>query len=220
MTTSVMKRLAEVDQGMISDCMIRLGLDGWMDGLHAVGEAKSFAGRARTMLVGPRRGVESLARSKYAVVASLDPGEVLVLGGFATKENQMGDNVARFAQMHGVAAIVCDAPVRDHAGMAALTMPVFCVGRSARMPLTTDIVALDVPIVCGGAQVRAGDVVIGSNDGVLVLPKSRLDEVIYQLEDMEEIERNLQAAILAGRSLREIEDLAGRKKKLRAPAVA
>ncbi len=220
MTTSKMKRLAEVDQGMISDCMMRLGLDGWMDGLHAVGEAKPFAGRARTMLIGPRRGVESLPKSKYAVVASLDPGDVLVLGGFPTKENQMGDNVARFAQMHGVAAIVCDAPVRDYAGISALSMPVFSSGRSARMPVTTDIVALDVPIVCGGAQVRVGDVIVGSNDGVLVLPKSRIDEVLFQLDDLEEIERTLQAAILSGLSLREIEELAGRKKKLRAPVVA
>jgi 4-hydroxy-4-methyl-2-oxoglutarate aldolase len=220
MTTFKMQRLAEVDQGMISDCMIRLGLDGWMDGLHAVGEPKPFVGRARTMLIGPRRGVETLPKSKYAAVASLDPGDVLVLGGFPTNENQMGDNVARFAQMHGVAAIVCDAPVRDYAGISALAMPVFSSGRSARMPVTTETVALDVPIVCGGAQVRVGDVIVGSNDGVLVLPKSRIDEVLYQLDDLEEIERTLQAAILAGRSLREIEELAGRKKKLRAPVVA
>jgi 4-hydroxy-4-methyl-2-oxoglutarate aldolase len=198
---SSMKRLAEVDQGMISDCMIRLGLDGWMDGLHAVGEAKSFAGRARTLLIGPHRGVEALQVSKYTIVAGLNPGDVLVVGGFPTKENQMGDNVARFAQMRGLAAIVCDAPVRDYAGMVALSMPVFCAGRSARMPVTTDLVALDAPIVCGGAQVRAGDVIVGSNDGLLVLPKSRIDQVLYQLEDLEEIERTLQAAIVGGRSL-------------------
>ena len=220
MAMSSMKRLAEVDQGMISDCMIRLGLDGWMDGLHAAGEAKSFAGPARTLLIGPRRGVEALQVSKYAIVAGLNPGDVLVVGGFPTKENQMGDNVARFAEMHGVAAIVCDAPVRDYAGMAALSMPVFCAGRSARMPLTTDLVAFDAPIVCGGAQVRAGDVIVGSNDGLLVLPKSRIDQVLYQLEDLEEIERTLQAAILGGRPLEEIESVAGRKKKVRAPAVA
>lgn len=220
MAISTMKRLAEIDQGMISDCMIRLGFDGWMDGLHAVGEAKSFAGVARTVQIGPRRGVEALPISKYAIVAGLNPGDVLVVGGYPTKENQMGDNVARFAQMHGVAAIVCDAPVRDHAGMAELDMPVFCSGRSARMPLTTDLIALDAPIVCGGAQVRPGDVIVGSNDGLLVLPKSRIDEVLYQLDDLEEIERTLQAAIIGGRPLEEIERLAGKKKKVRARALA
>jgi regulator of RNase E activity RraA len=219
MTTSPMKRLAEVDQGMISDCMIRLGLDGWMDGLHAVRNA-SFAGPARTVLIAPRRGIEALALSKYAIVASLRPGEVLVLAGVDTPENQLGDNVARYAEMQGVAAIVCDAPVRDHAGMAELDIPIFCKGRSARMPVTTEIVAVDVPVNCGGAQVRPGDIVVGSNDGVLVLPGSRIDDILYQLEDMEEIERTLQAAIRNGRPLKEIEALAGRKKKLRAAEAA
>jgi hypothetical protein len=59
--------------------------------------------------------------SKYAIAAGLNPG-MLVVGGFPTKENQMGDNVARFPQ---IAAIVCDAPVRDYAGMVALSVPVF-----------------------------------------------------------------------------------------------
>ena len=79
---------------------------------------------------------------------------------------------------------------------------------------------VDVPIVCGGAQVRVGDMVVGSDDGVLVLPASRVDEVLYQLEELEEIERTLQAAIVGGRPLREIEGLPGRTKKLRAQAVA
>lgn len=219
MTTAAMKRLAEVDQGMISDCMIRLGLDGWMNGLHAVAKA-SFAGPARTVVIAPRRGIEALPMSKYAIVASLQKGDVLVFAGVDTPENQLGDNVARYAEMQGVAAIVCDAPVRDHAGMAELSIPIFCKGRSARMPISTEIVAVDVPVNCGGAQVRPGDIVVGSHDGVLVLPKSRVDELLYQLEDMEEIEQTLQAAIRNGRPLKEIEALAGKKKKLRSAAAA
>ncbi len=103
--------------------------------------------------------------------------------------------------------------------MAELSIPVFCKGRSARMPISTEIVAVDVPVNCGGAQVRPGDVVVGSHDGVLVL-KSRVDEILYQLEDMEEIEQTLQAAIRNGRPLKEIEALAGKKKKLRSAAAA
>jgi regulator of RNase E activity RraA len=104
--------------------------------------------------------------------------------------------------------------------MAELDIPIFCKGRSARMPVTTEIVAVDVPVNCGGAQVRPGDIVVGSNDGVLVLPGSRIDDILYQLEDMEEIERTLQAAIRNGRPLKEIEALAGRKKKLRSAEAA
>jgi 4-hydroxy-4-methyl-2-oxoglutarate aldolase len=215
---SVFTRLADVDQGVISDAMVRLGLDGWMDGLHAVGKAVSFAGPARTVLLAPRRGTETLAMSKYALVASLNPGDVLVVGGVQTEENQMGDNVARYGQMRGLKAIVCDAPVRDYVGMGSLDIPVFSNGRSARMPVTTDIVALDVPIVCGGAQVRPNDVIVGSADGVLVLPSSKIDSLLYQIDDLEAIEAALQKAIHDDRPLAEIEQIAGKKKKLRQAA--
>jgi 4-hydroxy-4-methyl-2-oxoglutarate aldolase len=156
--------------------------------------------------------------SKYAIVASLKPGDVLVVGGVSTEENQMGDNVARYGQMQGIAAIVCDAPVRDYVGMGTLDIPIFSRGRSARMPVTTDIVAFDVPIVCAGAQVRPQDVLVGSADGVLVLPKSKIDDLLLQIDDLDEIESELQQAIRDGKPLSEIERLAGRKKKLSAAA--
>jgi 4-hydroxy-4-methyl-2-oxoglutarate aldolase len=216
MTNSgVFKRLADVDQGMISDCMLRLGLDGWMDGLHAVGSQASFAGPARTLLVGPKRGIEALPRTKYAIVASLEKGEVLVFGGVDTKENQMGDNIANWAHHNGVAAIVLDAPIRDSAAMAEIDMPIFSRGRTARMPVATETIAFDVPIVCAGAQVRPGDIVVGSQDGLLVIPRARLDDVLFQLEDMEKVEQALQAVIRKGGPLSDIEKFLSAKKKLR-----
>lgn len=212
---SAMARLAGIDQGMISDCMLRLHLDGWMDGLHAAGTRVSFAGPARTLLIGPRRGTGALPMTKYAIMETMRPGEVLVIGGYPTEENQMGDNVARFGQMRGIAAIVCDAAVRDYEGMGALDIPVFCRGRTARMPVTTDIVAMDVPIVCAGTQVRPRDIVVGAADGVLALPEASLDDVLFQLDDIEQIEGRLQAAIRDGRPLAEVERLAAGKKTLR-----
>ena len=183
-----------------------------MDGMHAAGERVSFAGPARTLLIGPRRGTGALPMTKYAIMAAMCPGEVLIIGGYKTEENQMGDNVARFGQMRGIAAIVCDAAVRDYDGMGTLDIPVFCRGRTAKMSVTTDIIAMDVPIVCGGAQVRPGDIVVGASDGALVLPEAFLGDVLFQLDDVEQIEGKLQTAIRDGRPLAEIERLAAGKK--------
>lgn len=212
---AIFQRLAAADQGSISDCMLRLGLDGWMDGLQAMGKRAAFAGRARTLLLAPKRGVEALPTSKYAILSSLDKGDVLVIGGVDTKENQIGDNVASWGHKQGIAAIVLDAPVRDAVGMALVDMPVFSRGKTARLPLTTETVAFDVPIVCGGAQVRPGDVVVGGDDGVLVIPQARLDDLLFQLEDMERIEEALQEAIRKGGPLADVERLAKAKKTLR-----
>lgn len=212
------ERLRRAGAGVVSDAMMRLGLHGWMDGLHPVGGGTRIAvGRARTLLFGPKRGEGAWPRTMYATIAALSPGEILVFGAGGTKENLMGDNMAGFAARHGLAAMVTDSPVRDSAGIAALPMPVYAAGAAVRLPLNIEPVALDVPLACGGAQVRPGDVVVASEDGVLVLPAAQLDAVLYQVEDLIGIEAALQRAIATDAPLAAIEALVKRKKVPRPP---
>ena len=213
---AALERLRSVEAGMISDCMMRLGLAGWMDGVRPVQPGlRRAVGPARTLLFGPKRGEGQWTTSMYRTIASLSPGDVLVFASGGTVENLMGDNMATFAQMHGLAACVTDSTVRDSAGMGELAMPVYARGTAVRLPLNMEPVALDVPVFCGGAQVRPGDAVVGCEDGVLVLPESRIDDVLYQLDDVEVCERDLGSAIMRGASLEEIEAVLKRKKSLR-----
>jgi 4-hydroxy-4-methyl-2-oxoglutarate aldolase len=212
-----LERLRSVESGMISDCMMRLGLSGWMDGLRPVraGECRAV-GRARTLLYGPKRGDGAWSKSMYATIASLQPDDVLVMASGSMNENLMGDNMATMAQMQGLAAVVTDSPVRDTAGIGKLSMPVFSRGPAVRLPLNFEPVALDVPVTCGGAQVRPGDAIVGNEDGVLVVPAGRLRDVLYQLEDVEKVEGELVSAIASRASLEKIESILKRKKALRA----
>lgn len=213
---AALDRLRSVEAGMISDCMMRLGLAGWMDGVRPVQAGlRRAVGPARTLLFGPKRGEGQWTRSMYRTIGSLSPGEVLVFATGGTSENLMGDNIATFAQLHGLAAVVTDSPVRDSAGMGELAMPVYARGLAVRLPLNMEPVALDVPVFCGGAQVRPGDAIIGCEDGVMVVPESRVNDVIYQLEDVEVCERDLANAIKSRASLEEIEAVLKRKKALR-----
>jgi len=92
---SALDRLGNVDAGMISDCMMRLGLAGWMDGVRPIQSGhRRAAGRARTLLFGPKRGEGQWSRSMYRTIASLQPGEILVMASGGTLENLMGDNIA------------------------------------------------------------------------------------------------------------------------------
>jgi regulator of RNase E activity RraA len=84
-----------------------------------------------------------------------------------------------------------------------------------RLPLNIEPVALDVPVFCGGAQVRPGDAVVGCEDGVLVVPAPRVDDVLYQLDEVEVCERQLGEAIRGRAPLEEIEAIVKRKKSLR-----
>jgi regulator of RNase E activity RraA len=213
---AALDRLKSVEAGMISDCMMRLGLSGWMDGVRPVQAGlRRAVGPARTLLFGPKRGEGAWTTSMYRTIASLSPGDVLVFASGGTVENLMGDNMATWAQMQGLAACVTDSTVRDSAGMSDLAMPVYSRGTAVRLPLNMEPIALDVPVFCGGAQVRPGDAVVGCEDGVLVLPASRVDDVLYQLEDVEACERDLSNAIKRRASLEEIEAVLKRKKALR-----
>src|SRR5689334_7741135 len=92
---AALDRLRGVEAGMISDCMMRLGLSGWMDGVRPVQPGMRRAvGTARTLLFGPRRGEGQWTQSMYRTIASLSPGDVLVFATGGTVENLMGDNIA------------------------------------------------------------------------------------------------------------------------------
>lgn len=213
---SILDRIRNAEAGSISDCMMRLGLSGWMDGVRPMQSGnRRAAGPARTLLFGPRRGEGQWSRSMYRTISSLQPGDVLVMASGGTSENLMGDNIATHAQLHGLAAVVTDSTVRDIAGIGELTLSVYARGAAVRLPLNMEPVALDVPVLCGGAQVRPGDIVIGCEDGVLVVPESRVPDVLYQLEDVEICERDLQQAIKSRASLDDIEAVLKRKKALR-----
>lgn len=213
---SAIARLKAVESGIVSDAMMRLGICGWMDELYPIGGGPRRAvGRARTLLFGPKRGEGSWGKTMYATIASLEPGDVLVFGTGGTRQNLMGDNIAAFASLHGLAAIVTDSPVRDTLGIGEVAMPVYARGGAVRLPLEMEPVALDVPVICAGAQVRPGDVIVACEDGVIALPQARVEDVIYQVEDIEPIEAKVQAAIAARAPLSEIESLIKRKKQRR-----
>ena len=115
----------------------------------------------------------------HAVMAALQPGEVLVL---AMPEPApvalLGDLLATQAQVRGAAAVLVDAAVRDSEELAAMGIPVWARWIRSR-GATKDVVGeLDVPVVVGGAQIRPGDLVVLDADGVTVVAAERAEEVL------------------------------------------
>ena len=115
----------------------------------------------------------------HAVMAALQPGEVLVL---AMPEPApvalLGDLLATQAQVRGAAAVLVDAAVRDSEELAAMGIPVWARWIRSR-GATKDIVGeLDVPVDVGGAKIRPGDLVVLDADGVTVVAAERADEVL------------------------------------------
>ena len=83
----------------------------------------------------------------------------------------VGDILALRAQVRGAVGIVTDGGVRDFAAVAALDIPTFCAGPHPAVLGRRHVPwEIDVTIACGGATVQPGDVIVGDDDGVLVIP--------------------------------------------------
>ena len=145
--------------------------------IHAVWRGARLAGPAFTVRTPPG---EFLA--VRAAVDQAAAGVVLVVDGGAELGRALwGDNMSKLALERGIAGLVVDGAVRDRDGIEALAFPVFAAGVTPTPPRREQEGELDVPVGCGGLEVRPGDLVYGDADGVVVVPRERHDEVVARV---------------------------------------
>jgi len=111
-------------------------------------------------------------------IRAIQPGDVVVLDGRgATDEGLFGDLLTMRSKKKGAVGLVCDMCVRDAPHMLEKEIPIYCKG-SASPGGTVFNVDYNVPIGCAGALVCPGDIIMGDEDGVVVIPQAMLDEVV------------------------------------------
>ncbi|WP_158890483.1 MULTISPECIES: RraA family protein [unclassified Pseudomonas] len=111
------------------------------------------------------------------------PGYVLVVAGKANRERAyLGDLMAGAAQAVGLAGLVVDGCVRDRRPLAELDIPIYAKGFMQRSPAKHGPGRINVPVQCAGVEVAPGDLVFGDYDGITVVPRARLLEVLEAAE--------------------------------------
>ncbi|SMY06355.1 ribonuclease activity regulator RraA [Flavimaricola marinus] len=106
-------------------------------------------------------------------------------------------------EMRGAAGVVTDGGIRDAAGAAALDMPVFAAKPSAPTNLTKHhAVDIGLPIACGGVAVYPGDIVLGDDDGVMIIPRHLADDIATESVGMELFEAFVLEEVRRGVSIR------------------
>ncbi len=138
-----------------------------------------------------------------AAVAEAEPGDVLVAatGGFAGAA-VTGDLLIGVARNRGVVGFVTDGVVRDLDELEALGLPVFAMGVTPNSPGKRGPGAVGLPIVCGGAAIASGDVIVGDRDGVVVIPRAHLSATLANLERVKAAEAAMLERVRGG--LREL----------------
>ncbi len=114
----------------------------------------------------------------HAAIYRAAPGSVLVVESGDLDYAVAGGNVCAVAQRRGVAALVVDGVIRDLAEVRNSGFPVFARGVVPVAGVKTVASPLNRPVRCGGVTVRAGDIVVADDDGVMVVPRDRGEQVL------------------------------------------
>jgi regulator of RNase E activity RraA len=191
------ERLQALDTTLISDVMAGRGTMA-----AAIGPAKSG-----TKMVGPARTSYSPGAVEAAIhaIAACQPGEVIVIaGGGGDAHASLGGIMAMDAERHGAAGCLIDGAIRDTAEIRDSGFPIYARASTPHGAGVDPDGTINGPVDVAGVRVNPGDVVVGDDDGVVVIPRADLDQVIADAEAKGEKEAGWVAGLKAGQSLAEI----------------
>lgn len=132
----------------------------------------------------------------HVAIYQSKPGYVLVVDGKAyTERAYMGDLMVGASKAIGLNGVVVDGYVRDREGLMKLGLPVFSKGFMQRTPAKKGPGEINVPVHCAGVMVNPGDLIVGDYDGVTVVPRERILEVLEKAEKKEAYEKKREEVI-------------------------